>query len=155
MKKISFVLFIAVLVLTSCNRDVWFMEGEYSYKISGRVELKSADTTINRSIDDEIGVLRILSQDSKDEEVVLAFNPLGGSVVTTTARIDGKKIELQNFEKILHLRAASLTDEEFVVDVSGTGERYKTTIVFSLDYKGKNSDGTFSLEGNDLRMVAY
>ncbi len=151
--KQKVVLLLWAVCLMSCNTEVWQMSGEYSYKTSGRVEIENADTTIQKNLPDEIGVLHILSTDRKSEEVVLTMNQLGGSVVTTHGMVEGNRIELENFERTLKLQT-TLQEKNFVLQVGGYGERYENTIVFTLEYDGESEDGEYTLSGEDIRMVA-
>lgn len=144
---------ICVLVLTGCNTEVWHMTGEYSYKLSGRVEVESEDTLMVKNIDDEIGTLRILSKDNKAEEVVLTLNQLAGGVSTTTAVVEGERLEIEPFEKTMRI-ASLLPNGEFSVTVSGYAERYQNTLIFVLECSGESLDGEYSLTGEEITMVA-
>ena len=153
MKRNVFLLVSAVILLAGCNTDVWQMAGEYSYKISGRVEITSEDDDVVRSLPDEMGVLRILQVDNKSDEVMLTMNQLGGSVFTTSGTIAEKKIEIEEFERTVKVAPVAL-EKEFTVTVNGYGERYGNTIVFYLAYEGETEDGEYQLSGEGIQMVA-
>lgn len=125
MKKL-FVLLLAVLTIcmTGCNDEVRTLEGSYSYKISGVVEVDWDEVNLA----DEIGAMDIVRIDT--ETALLTFNAINGGVYHTTAQINDKAITLKRFERDITLRA-----QNYHINVSGKGDVYDQTIIFSLKYE--------------------
>ncbi|MGM9809591.1 MAG: hypothetical protein ACI30J_01820 [Paludibacteraceae bacterium] len=164
MKRIILCLLSCLLLagLTGCDPAVK-MAGEYSYKLSGKVTIDSADYTLSN----EQGTMDLLRK--TDGDVLLTFSQLRGGVYTAEAEINDTLLTLYPFERtvditftipdtvsiggIENIRDKEVT-ETFDVEVTGTGTLYKETIVFDLYFHGESQVSDTRLTGENILMVA-
>ncbi len=135
MKKF-FTIAMLMLALVACKDQVQQVSGSYSYKISGKATLNG----VNQDLSDEIGNLDIIRK--SDSTAVLTFNTFRGSAYYTTAKIKGKDIELEPFN-----RRVTQTLVGYDVLVVGNGTVYGESIIFNLRYIGT------TLKADSLVMV--
>lgn len=125
-----------MLALVACKDQVQQVSGSYSYKISGKATLNG----VSQDLSDEIGNLDIIRK--SDSTAVLTFNTFRGSAYYTTAKIKGKDIELEPFN-----RRVTQTLVGYDVQVVGNGTVYGESIIFNLRYIGT------TLNADSLVMV--
>lgn len=139
------------------------IEGEYSYRLSGKVEVEDQTVALN----DEQGTLDVLKK--RDDLVLLMFSRFRGGVYTARAEVADTALTLYPFQKQVTLtftvpdtitvggietvREKSVT-ETFDVEVTGDGTLYKETIVFDLYYHGESQSSDAVLTGEEIVMVA-
>ena len=131
------------------------IEGEYSYRLSGKVEVEDQTVALN----DEQGTLDVLKK--RDDLVLLMFSRFRGGVYTARAEVADTALTLYPFQKqvtltvggIETIREKSVT-ETFDVEVTGEGTLYKETIVFDLYYHGESQSSDAVLTGEEIVMVA-
>jgi len=124
MKKIV-VFIVALLSFAACKDQVEQVAGTYSYKISGQVSILG----VEQGLTDEIGAMEVLP--GTTNSAVVTFNALRGPAYYTTARINGKQIVLNPFERTIRQSAV-----DYGVTVSGSGTIYDQTILINLRYTG-------------------
>ena len=125
-----------MLALVACKDQVQQVSGSYSYKISGKATLNG----VSQDLSDEIGNLDIIRK--SDSTAVQTFNTFRGSAYYTTAKIKGKDIELEPFN-----RRVTQTLVGYDVQVVGNGTVYGESIIFNLRYIGT------TLNADSLVMV--
>ncbi|MBR1877702.1 MAG: hypothetical protein IJ814_01725 [Paludibacteraceae bacterium] len=116
---------LVMLACMACRNQVEQAAGTYSYKISGRVTVLG----VEQALTDEIGTMEILPNTTNS--AVVTFNALRGPAYYTTAKINGKQIVLNPFE-----REVTQSAVEYGVTVSGDGTVYDQTILITLRYSG-------------------
>lgn len=166
MKKSTTILFALVAVLSttlaSCSDNLHQTSGEYTFKTSGAVTLTGADTVKTVLLSDEVGTLTILDKNDNNDGVVLTINSSYGPVQTATARIAKNTLLVDDFSRTLEfsefnpqLLQSDITKTTFDnVRVTGNGERYDDTIIFTWTYEGTSTDGKITLKGENIKTVA-
>lgn len=152
---------ITLLGFASCQSPIHTLTGEYSYKISGQVNIGNTSTCV---LNDEIGSLNIIHK--TDSIYILTFNTLNGGVYHTEATLSGKELTLDEFQRTLSVTytensdtfignaTGSLYTDNFSITVRGNGILYDQTIIFDLQYSGKQLDKQQSLRGNNITLIA-
>jgi len=163
MKKILILLF-SLALLTSCHKKgIPLFTGDYSYKMSGSVELSPTDASllepIQLDITNEIGNLQISKLDKKDGSVVVVMNAINGNLATATAYCNGKEIVFDEFEHRLKLtNIASGINTNCNVSVEAKGTMYDdNTIIINASFSGEHTylGNEYTINGDDILMVAY
>lgn len=164
MKKTVILLLFFLAMLTSCHKKgITLFAGDYSYKMSGSVELTPAEGSslepIQLDITNEIGNLQISKLDKEDGSVMVVMNALNGGLSTATAYCDGKEIVFDEFEHRLKLtNIASGINTNSVVSVEAEGAMYDdNTIILNVSFSGEQTylGNTYTIQGDDITMVAY
>lgn len=147
------------LLLASCDTAVK-IAGEYSYKLSGSVEVDSQTVTLPN----EQGTLKLLQK--TDGDMLLTVSQLRGGVYAIEAELSDTALALYPFERqvtltfivpdtnILGDEYDRSVTETFDVEVTGTGTLYKGTIVFDLYYRGESQSSDAVLTGENILIVA-
>ena len=144
MKRITPILFCALLALASCQKkNAPLFRGDYSFKTSGSVTLNEinaedepASFTVN--LPNEIGQLEIKDLDNGKDSVLVVMNTMGGEVVVLL--LTGDSITLKN-----DLR------------VHASGQMYEdNTLILNMTYEGEaeTNERSFKIYGDDIRMAA-
>lgn len=150
------------MTMTSCTDDLHQTAGEYTFKTSGAVTLTSEDKTETFVLDNEIGTLNVLNKNDNNDGIVLTINSSYGPVQTTTARVAGNTLLVDAFNRTLeftelqpHILQSDVVKTTFDnVKVTGNGERYDDTIIFTWAYEGTSTDGKVTLKGENIKTVA-
>lgn len=148
--------------LAGCDPAVK-IEGEYSYRLSGSVDVEEQTLALNN----EQGTLDVLRK--TDGDMLLTFSQFRGGVYTAEAEVSDTALTLYPFTRQVTLtftvpdtitvggietvREKSVT-ETFDVEVTGAGTLYKETIVFDLYYHGESQSSDAVLTGEEIVMVA-
>lgn len=169
--KITHLIFAAVsaLVLVSCNDSVEVrnIKGSYHYKTTGQVTLTDSSKTQIHTLDNESGIMEVVSLHD-DDEVLLTFNQTGGEVYNTKGTAHGDKVTFDPFHRLLTVTYAedktvgildtlSITKHEtetFAIQVSGRAEVYDNNIIFYYTYDGKSQTSSKTIHGTDIQMLA-
>ena len=153
MKRITPILFCALLALASCQKkNAPLFRGDYSFKTSGSVTLNEinvedepASFTVN--LPNEIGQLEIKDLDNGKDSVLVVMNTMGGEVVVTHAFCKDNEIFLRDFKKnTLLFTGDSLTLKMYE----------DNTLILNMTYKGEaeTNERSFKIYGDDIRMAA-
>ena len=163
MKKILILMF-ALAMLTSCHKKgIPLFIGDYSYKMSGSVELTPDDDSmlepIQLEITNEIGNLQISKLDKKEGSVMVVMNAVNGGLSTATAYCEGKEIVFDEFEHSLKLtNIAQGINTNCVVNVEAEGMMYDdNTIILNLSFSGEQTylGNDYTIQGDNIILVAY
>ena len=162
MKKI-FLFLLVLALLPACHKNgIPLFTGDYSYKMSGSVELSPSDLAldpIQLDITNEIGNMQISKLDKEDGSVVVVMNAVNGGLSTTTAYCEGKNISFEDFEHRLKLtNIASGINTNCVVSVEAEGTMYDdNTIIINARFSGEHTylGNEYTIEGDDILIVAY
>lgn len=162
MKTMRFICAVALgvmTVFTSCEKtDVALIEGDYTYKTSGKVALLPTDY-VNATEEEkaymaamgivytpqwvplqpEQGQMHVRTIDEDESSVLITFNDLFGNACNVSARISGDDIAIdQTQEKTIVLTDGS--GESLgggFVTYSGSGTRYTDIIILNFSYCGE------------------
>lgn len=150
------------MVMVSCTDDLHQTAGEYTFKTSGSVTLTSGDKSETLLLNNEIGSLSIINKNDKDGGIILTINSSYGPVQIATGRIEGKILLIDAYTRslvctelksqILQPDVVKMTFDD--VDVTGIGERYDDTIIFTWTYEGVSTDGIVTLKGTNIKTIA-
>jgi uncharacterized lipoprotein NlpE involved in copper resistance len=156
MRKYVFCVLSVVFALTACKNDAKQFLGDYSYKTSGSVTVKTDSTTFSYRLADKIGQLDVVDLKSSDKDsVLLVMNEMGGGVTIIRAGVSGDSVFPVPYMRALILNVGKV-NSTFNVQVSGSGVRYDETIVLNEIYDGALDDDSVNVTiyGNDICTVA-
>lgn len=150
------------MVMVSCTDDLHQTAGEYTFKTSGSVTLTSGDQSETLLLNNETGSLSIINKDDKDGGIILTINSSYGPVQIATGRIEGKNVLIDSYKRSLEFTELKLQilQPDVVkttfdnVGVTGNGERYGDTIIFTWTYEGVSTDGIVTLKGTNIKTIA-
>jgi len=161
----------AALMLASCSdsTEVRDAKGGYHYKTSGQVSITDNGKTTQQQLDQETGLMEVISLHSGDS-LLLTFSQTGGEVYETKGIADGKTVRFDPLHRTITLRtttentiSTNLVDslgtyttvqhETFDLSVSGYAEVYDNTLIFHYTYDGQAESGK-TLHGEDITMLA-
>lgn len=150
------------MTMVSCQDELHETSGEYTFKTSGAVSLNNSGKYETFVLDNEIGTLTILNKKDNNDGIIITINSSFGPVQTATGRIAGNMILVEPFYRTLelteltpHILQSDLSKTSFSnVKVTGNGERYGDTIIFTWSYEGVSTDGKTTLTGSDIKTVA-
>lgn len=160
---ISTLLLGMVFTLTSCQNEVKNATGDYSYKTSGAITLSGADTTETFLLNNEIGTLTIMDKNDNDKGIILSFNGSYGPVYTTTGRIVGNRVIVDEYSRQMEFKELEphILKEDLIkrttfsdIRVTGSGTIYDETILFTWTFTGVSTNGEVKLNGNNITTVA-
>ena len=134
-------------------------KGDYSFKTSGSITLEKkaveSNETTNETISlaPESGQMSVLKIDESSGKVTM--NIIGADVMVFDAIIDGDHRQLKETERIITISEA-LQKPQLKCKVSGVGEKYANTIIFSLNYTGGGSSAlyNYNITESDVKCVA-
>ncbi len=163
MKRITPILFCALLALASCQKkNAPLFRGDYSFKTSGSVTLNEINTedepasfTVN--LPNEIGQLEIKDLDNGKDSVLVVMNIMGGEVVVTHALCQDNKIFLRDFKKNTLLFTGDSLTLKNELRVQASGQMYEdNTLILNMIYEGEaeTNERSFKIYGDDIRMAA-
>ncbi len=163
MKRITPILFCALLALASCQKkNAPLFRGDYSFKTSGSVTLNEinaedepASFTVN--LPNEIGQLEIKDLDNGKDSVLVVMNIMGGEVVVTHALCQDNKIFLRDFKKNTLLFTGDSITLKNELRVKASGQMYEdNTLILNMIYEGEaeTNERSFKIYGDDIRMAA-
>ncbi len=162
-----FPLLIVMLLLTACQRDVSRMAGDYSYKLSGEIEIVAADGTVTHTVVRKIGQMNILRQ--QDNDVLVTLNELSGDVVVMQGQVRGDSLILEPAEFTTTIAALNDDDHSIIeeilnageiagiykVNASGRGALVDNILILKMHWIGRQLDTPqTTIEGTDLTLVA-
>ena len=163
MKRITPILFCALMALTSCQKkNAPLFRGDYSFKISGSVTLEEINpedepTSYTISLPNEIGQLEISALDNGKDSVLVVMNTMGGEVVVTHACCKDNKIFLRDFKKNTLLFTGDSLTLKNELRVKASGQMYEdNTLILNMTYEGEaeTNERSFKIYGDDIRMAA-
>ena len=163
MKRITPILFCALMALTSCQKkNAPLFRGDYSFKTSGSVTLNEINAedepaTFTVNLPNEIGQLEIKDLDNGKDSVLVVMNTMGGEVVVTHAFCKDNKIFLRDFNKNTLLFTGDSITLKNELRVKASGQMYENnTLILNMTYEGEaeTNERSFKVYGDDIRMAA-
>ena len=158
MKK-YYVFLISALCLCACNQEdpVNCLEGNYTYKVSGAVNVTSIGDI---HLTPETGTMSITSMVA-DQEIIMSFNHNGGDAYDIRANVTKDSIYIHPINRYIDVIVAEDTLalgsvihrlETFDVQVSGSGHQLSNgDVSFSLTYSGKAlNEPSHQLSGKNI-----
>lgn len=160
-------IFAVVSVSCSDSVEVRNIKGSYHYKTTGQVTLTDGNKTAIQTLENESGIMEIVSLHD-DDEVLLTFNQTGGEVYNTKGTAHGDKVSFDPFNRLLTLtynedKTVGLLDtlsitkhetETFAIQVSGQAEVYDNNLIFYYTYDGKSQTSNKTIHGTNIQMLA-
>lgn len=139
----------AAVVLAGCTKEgPSRFKGNYSYSLSGTVELvpvqssedpDAGDTTLVVSVPSEAGQMDIVTVDKSGGAMAVTMRPIAGGVVVFDARAEDKTLVLEPSSRRITLNFSDVlvgSEVKTEVDVSGFGEKFTDVVIFRLEYSG-------------------
>ena len=164
MKRITPILFCALMALTSCQKkNAPLFRGDYSFKTSGSVTLEEivpqgeTGETFTVGLPNEIGQLEISTLDNGKDSVLVVMNTMGGEVVVTHALCKDNEIFLRDFNKNTLLFTGDSITLKNELRVKASGQMYENnTLILNMTYEGEaeTNDRSFKVYGDGIRMAA-
>ena len=117
---ISLLVFVA-MVVGGCDRGYRSLIGDYSYKLSGEVELTDADGTVTYHLVHRNGQMNILRNKSERNKYVITMNEMNGGCYTVNAEMRDGSLILDTHEFSTNILSTSgLPDLDFDQDEDAT-----------------------------------
>lgn len=157
-KTISCVAFLAIiLMLSSCNKAVDPLVGDYSYKTSGSVSVQTATDTTTHQLNETYGQMNIINLHS-DDSIMIVMNEWEGKVYTVKCIAHEGGYVIPQYVKHVQINGLSSINNKYDVYASGTATIYdKKTIVINETYTGiihPDFSDTALVEGNSILTIA-
>lgn len=164
----------AAVLLAGCSKEgPSRFKGNYSYSLSGTIELvpeqgtgdtgngstAPEETPVVLSVPSESGQMDIVTEDKAGGTMVLTMRPLTGGSVVFRAKADGKTLVLEPAGKRIRVDFSDILlvgEETMDVEVSGTGEKFVDVLIFRLEYNGTctHNGVTYRISGSSVDCVA-
>ncbi len=164
MKRILTLAIVLLFLLPACHKKgVSLFKGDYSYKMSGSVDLKPADSsglfTLHFNVTNEIGSLVISPEERGSDSVMVAINAVNGEVIATKAFCNDNEIKFADFDRLLRITdIAQGINTNCKVTVEARGTMYDdNTMVVSARFSGSHTylGSEYDVKGDDIVVVAY
>ncbi|HIR83084.1 MAG TPA: hypothetical protein IAC98_04760 [Candidatus Cryptobacteroides pullicola] len=158
------VLPLAVLALGSCSKEgTRLFEGDYTYKLSGTIEVErvsvtnpgSAQDIMTLSIPDESGQMYILNKDDGMDRVLITMNAMLGSANTMEGTARDGVITLSPSQRCQRV-IDNMESVRFDVEITGEGRKYDDVVIFELSYEGQ-AEGiqyNYRIVDSDIECIA-
>ena len=141
MKKILFIfLILSTLVVISCRRGANGYVGDFSYKLSGEVEIINSDGTSEFHLIHKNGQLNIYKERGKNE-LLLTFNEMNGPCYTVVADFANDSIALRPYTFSTNILSSS------GIPLPNSGN--EISLVYTIMSRG----GTGVLKGEELLLI--
>lgn len=165
MRKTSITcLLFLLLFCTGCDRDKRSITGDYSYKISGEVELTDADGGVSYRLIHRNGQMHILKDKSQKSKYILTLNEMNGGCYTVPATLHGDSLilEMHTFNtNILSSNGLPDFDQEdnpslvYRVTASGGGVINGDMLMLTERWDGHQSGNPHAtLKGMEMNIIA-
>lgn len=139
--------FAALLLLSSCSKDLDRYKGSYSFKTSGDLVLKvvevasdtlsvSAGDTLTLPLSNEWGQMNVVVRDKSDKTMLVTMDVMGGEATAFEAEATESHITLLPKQRYITVQILNNITQRTLVTVTGEGERYGNVLLFKLDYSG-------------------
>lgn len=139
--------FAALLLLSSCSKDIDRYKGSYSFKTSGDLVLKVVETisdtlpvsvgdTLTLPLTNEWGQMNVVVRDKSAKTMLVTMDVMGGEATAFEAEASESHITLLPKERYITVQILNNITQRTQVTVTGTGERYGNVLLFKLNYSG-------------------
>ena len=159
-------LILTASLLAGCNGDKLSFVGDYSYKLSGEVELKATDGEVSYRLLHRNGQMNILKDKSQKNRYLITVNEMNGGCYTMYATLDGDKLQIDRHEFTTNVLSTSslpdidITQEEdptivYRIAASGGGTRNGDILIIKEEWQGAqsgNPDAT--IRGAEMTIIA-
>lgn len=162
MKRCIYFLFLTLLFFTSCQKNLKKNTGDYSYKVSGKVDFRDAEGNTAFILMNERGQMNIL-EDRKGGKgaVIFTFNEMNGSAYSCTGRVKGDSIFIDRHEFVTRFSSADSVPDlillgcVFAVQAEGKGVINNNMIIINEKWTGYREDGTqTTLKSDKIALIA-
>ncbi len=170
--KVKQLLFIlcSVCLLTSCTKGIKSIAGDYSYKISGEVQLITPhlldstryDTTYQ--IVTQRGQMDVhIDKQQKDSRLIVTLNESSGGIHTLYATLSGDSVifDPAQLSMAIHLLSSSSSSSSntissvYQVNVEGSGIVNDDMLLMRQTWNGRRtSDSTATLHAPNMTFIA-
>lgn len=163
MKRYIFgIMLLMAFVCVSCNKDVRKITGDYSYKLSGKVDFVDAEGHTDFIFMTERGQLNILENKKGSKgDIILTFNVLNGSNYSCNGRVKGDSIFINSHEFYTRFSSADTASHSiqigklYKVNASGRGFINNNIIVIDEKWNGQREDGeNISMKSDKISILA-
>lgn len=139
---------LVALICVSCNKDVRKIAGDYSYKLSGKVDFTDSEGHSDFIFMTERGQMNILEdKKGKTGDIVVTFNVMNGSNYSCTGKVKGDSIFFNEHEFYTRFSSADTASHSiqigklYKVHASGRGFINGNIIVVDEIWNGQREDG--------------
>lgn len=161
----------AAMVLSGCSKEgPSRFKGNYSYSLSGTVELvpvqssddpeaEEEEEPLVVSVPSEAGQMDIVTADKSGGRMVITMRPVAGGAVVFDAKADGRTLVLDPASRRITLNFSDGLiggEVKMDVDVSGYGEKFTDVVIFRLEYSGTctRNGVEYMISDSDVDCVA-
>ena len=128
---------VMAVLCTACDRDRQALTGDYSYKLSGEVELTDEDGAVTYRLIHRNGQMNILRDKSDKDRYIITMNEMTGGCYTMNAALHGDSllIDSHSFNTNI-LSTSSIPDLNIDLDLNQDEE---ATIVYRISAAGSGT----------------
>lgn len=162
MKKIIFFLLLLSTLFISCNKEVKKITGDYSYKLSGKVDFTDSAGNTAFILMNSRGQMNILeNKKAGNGAILLTFNEMNGSAYSCNGHIKGDSIFIEKHEFITRFSTTDSTPaliqlgRVFTVQAEGKGIVNNNMIIIDEKWTGIREDGSqTTLKSDKIALIA-
>jgi hypothetical protein len=166
MKKIliSACVLLTAFLLTTCNRDVNNLTGDYSYKLSGEVIITDDDGDETHHFIHRNGQMNVLKDKSRKSGLVITMNEMNGGCYTLLAELQGDTIVLQPHQfttTLLSTEGIPSIGQEgshtmvYQISAAGNGRPNDQMLILREHWTGnQSSDASVRLHAPEITILA-
>lgn len=162
MKKNIFFLLLLSFVFISCHKEVKKITGDYSYKLSGKVDFIDSAGNTAFILAEKRGQMNILENKKAGKgEIIFTFNEMTGSAYSCNGHVNGDSIFIEPHEYITRFSSADSTldliqlGRVFSVQAEGKGIINNNMIIINEKWTGIREDGTqTTLKADKIVLIA-
>ena len=162
------ILGILLLTLPSCQRGLKQFTGDYSYKLSGEVQLTNADGTVSYRLLHRNGQMNILKDKSVKGRYLITMNEMNGGCYTMNAELNGNHLQISQHQFATNILSTNglpdldidLGQEEdpslvYRVTASGEGDCTGDILIIKEVWRGNQSGNPeATLLGTEMTIIA-
>jgi len=149
------------LGVTSCQRSINSLTGDYSYKLSGEVAVTNEDGETSYLMVNKRGQMNILRNKSASDQVTITMNESAGGAYSFTATVKGDSLLMDPYQFSTNILTGDNvspfqdgTSLVFRIDATGKGVRNDNIILVEECWTGQQSSGNSRLVGSKMLLLA-
>lgn len=147
-RNILCLLLMVAMVCVSCNKEVKKASGDYSFKMSGKVDFTDAEGNTAFIFYSERGQMNILADKKGNKgDIIVTFNTMNGSNYSCTGKIKGDSIFFDTHEYFTRFSTADTAlnslqiGKLYRITASGKGIINDNMIIAEESWTGVREDG--------------
>ena len=163
-QKLFWVVAVALLLFTACNREERNLLGDYSYKLSGEVLFVDADGPSTHLLIHRNGQMNVLKDKSRPHGLLITMNEMNGGCYTFQADFQGDSIVISPHQFPFHVLSSdglpsifsdSVSSFIYHVDAAGSGRSNDKMLIIKEHWNGAQSgDASVTFHANEMTILA-